>query len=487
MRVGNSRIVVCLSILLCLAGTLGADTRWNGTVDKLWSNAANWSNGVPNNTQKAQFVTPTVPECIVDFEGAAAKQIAVGDNGGGTLKVVAGSLTVSDWSIISYAQANTGDQAGHLEVIGGVLNCQARLFIGFQGEGYMVVDNDGVVNVYNQNVGIGEEATGTGHLLLKGGVMNLWAGGSTLHVTKGKSQIDFSGGTLTLTNTAANLATVTQAITDGVMKAYEGAGQVVVDTSSVPGRIVIKGIHRLQPSPEDGGAVSAGQVELKWVLPDPCQPGQTVFADVYFGTDPDFPIGGSVLTPQIISHKSVSSVVVQTQPKIRYYWAVDTYIGSKDDPVLGPIFSFRADNLVPVVDAGTDAASWLTAGAAAVALDATVTDDGFLKPYTVKWTVVSEPNDTTVAFGNATAEDTTVTLNGLGQYVLKLEAYDGEYTGSDTVTINVFNDSCEAAQSLPEYVPIPGDINGDCRVNDLDMEILKAHWLECNALDCNSL
>lgn len=487
MGTRNTRIAVWLSILLCVVGTLHADTRWNGTVDKLWSNPANWSNGVPDNTQKAQFVTPTVPECIVDFAGAAAKWLAVGDNGGGTLRIVAGSLTVLDWSIISYAEANVGDQAGHLEVVGGVLNCQARIFVGFMGEGFMVVDNDAVVNVNNQNLGIGEEATGKGHLYLKGGVMNLWAGGSTLHVTKGKSEIDFSGGTLTLTNTVENRATVTQAITDGIMKAYSGAGKVVVDLDGTPGRIVIKGIHHLQPAPTDGGAVSAGTVELSWVLPDPCQPGKTVYADVYFGTDPDFPMGGSLLTPQIISHKNVTSVNVQTKPKTRYYWAVDTYVGSNDDPVLGPIFSFTADNLTPVVNAGDDVTTWLTNQVAKVALDATVADDGFLKPYTAKWSVVSEPNQTTVAFANAAAEDTTVTLNGLGTYVLKLEAFDGEYTGSDTITINVFSDSCAAAQSLPGYQPLPGDLNGDCKVDDADLAILKAHWLECNALDCNSL
>lgn len=310
---------------------------------------------MPNSTQKVQFVTPTVPECIMDVAGAAAKQLAVGDGGGGTL---------------------------------------------------------------------------------------------------------------TLTNTVENRNIVSKAIADGTMTAYGGAGKVVVDMESTPGRIIIKGVHRLQPAPADGSAVSAGQVELKWVLPDPCQPGQTVFVDVYFGTSPDIPVGGSLATPQIISHKNATSVIVQTQPKIRYYWAVDAYIGSKDDPALGSVFSFTADNLVPAVNAGDDVVTWLIAGNAVVALDATVTDDGFLKPYTVKWTVVSEPNDAKAVLANATAEDTSATLNGIGTYVLKLDAYDGEYTGSDTVTINVYNDSCEAAQSLPDYVPLPGDLNGDCRVND---------------------
>lgn len=47
--------------------------------------------------------------------------------------------------------------------------------------------------------------------------------------------------------------------------------------------------------------------------------------------------------------------------------------------------------------------------------------------------------------------------------------------------------SCEAGQSLPDVRLLPGDLNGDCIVNDLDPDILQAHSLECNALDCNDL
>src|SRR5512144_1262346 len=109
----KSRIALCLCICLCLAGVLGADTRWTGAVSDLWSNPANWSNGLPNADQKAIFSSTTVPVCIMDMAGAQAKQLAVGDNSGGSLKLVAGDLTVMDWSIVGYAQSNAGDQAGH--------------------------------------------------------------------------------------------------------------------------------------------------------------------------------------------------------------------------------------------------------------------------------------------------------------------------------------------------------------------------------------
>ena len=39
-----------------------------------------------------------------------------------------------------------------------------------------------------------------------------------------------------------------------------------------------------------------------------------------------------------------------------------------------------------------------------------------------------------------TALETMVTVSAEGSYVLQLEANDGEYTGSDTMTINVIPD-----------------------------------------------
>jgi len=134
------------------------------------------------------------------------------------------------------------------------------------------------------------------------------------------------------------------------------------------------------------------------------------------------------------------------------------------------------------VDAGKDVVTWLVDGVRVGNLDATVTDDGAISPYTVEWTVISEPNEGTAVIETATAEDTNITLAELGEYVLQLEAFDGEYSSSDTVTINVYNDSCEAAQSLPDYEPLVGDLNGDCRVDEADLALLEANWLKDNSL-----
>ena len=164
---------------------------------------------------------------------------------------------------------------------------------------------------------------------------------------------------------------------------------------------------------------------------------------------------------------------------------MDTYIGDPNDPIFGPIFSFLAGNVPPVVDAGDDVLTWLDNGSVEVGLSATVEDSD---PTTLLWTVVTQPNDPTspqALIADPTALNTTITLSALGEYVLQLEAHDGENPSQpDTLTINVFSDHCEAAKSSPDWAALPGDINLDCVVNQADMDLLLEQWLNCNGLDC---
>ena len=428
------------------------------------------------------------------------------------------------------------------------------------------------------------------------------------------------------------------------------------------GKSMLESVSSLNPNPVDGGLVSPGEVELSWTLPDPCVPGQPVLVDVYFTDDLQLleQFANNRAAIQVVSKQNVKSVIVQTQIKTWYYWAVDVYVGSDEDPTFGPIFSFFADNIPPIVTivngqeyqlgectgtvigdcsfydascddwpngeddcnndvigcywvgctgttscdnfdgdswfcnyvgcswdgctgsqtvpcsaygtdqdfcefmgcswdgstctgspgdcssfdssvcdfilgcswdgcSGTDApcdvfdcqddceyfgcswlacqgtatpceeldeydcgsqcgcswrdiVTWLEDGFRIVNLDATITDDGLPGPYTVLWAVVKEPNEGTAIIVTPTTEDTSVILLAAGDYVLQLEAFDGEYIGSDIVTIKVYNDSCEAAQSLPGYIRLTGNLNGDCRVDEVDLELLLESWLKDNSL-----
>jgi len=294
--------------------------------------------------------------------------------------------------------------------------------------------------------------------------------------------MDVAGGTLIINGD--NQSTVQGYIDNGWITSYDGNGTLLLDYDVTnKGKTTLKAVHKLNPNPANGAVVSPGEVELSWTLPDPCVAGEPVPVDVYF-TD-DFDALYQFTNPaaiRIVSEKNVSSAVVQTQLKTRYYWAVDTYIGDPNDPILGPIFSFYADNSPPEVDADKDLVTWLLDGVRTSNLNGTVTDDG---AYTVQWSVVSEPNDPNnpdAVITDPITEGTSITMSAIGEYVLQLEASDGEYTGSDTVTINVYSDSCQAARSLPDYVPFPGDLNGDCKVDDLDLGILEADWLKDNSL-----
>lgn len=471
------RKMTCLASLilwLVLLSPASAQIMWNDAGgDSLWSTAANWSgNTVPTAINAASIDQPEDTHCVV-AEGMVAEceTLRVG-NGSSTTNVdiTGGSLTASG----AYIGVDSSSGHGILNVSGGRFVTGA-LQVGWDGTGTLNVTG-GVVELSDDLIVPG--LTGKGTVNLRGGVIRA----SGLRLTSALGLLDVGAGTLILEGD--DTETLQTFIDDGWLIAYRGQGVLHVDYDVTnPGYTTVTATPLLAPSPSDGGAVSPGQIELSWTLPDPCVPGEAVLVDVYFTDDlealENFDNPAAI---QVVSAENVTSVAVQAETKTRYYWAVDTYVGRDDDPQLGPIFSFYADNLVPQVDAGVDVVTWLEGGSRVGNLDATVTDDGAISPYTVQWTVVSEPSAGDATIDAPTAEDTTVALAATGQYVLQLAAFDGEYTGVDTITINVYGDSCSAAQSLPDYEPIVGDLNGDCKVDDLDMALLEEHWLEDNSL-----
>jgi hypothetical protein len=272
-------------------------------------------------------------------------------------------------------------------------------------------------------------------------------------------------------------------IDEGQIVAYDGQGTLQLDYDVTnKDKTTLEAAHFLNPNPVDGSNVlpPTSVNQLQWTLPKPNQPGGVVTCVVRFGTNPVIEEN-----PKVVIGQVVESVSVALDLGMTYYWTLDLYdssISTTEPYILSPVFTFNTLNQPPIVNTGMDVITWLTDGIRTGNLDATIADDGFVSPYTVQWTVVSEPNKGTAVIETATAEDTSITLSAVGEYVLQLEAFDGAYTGSDTVTINVYADSCEAAQSLSGYVPLVGDLNGDCRVDDIDLALLEENWLKNNSL-----
>ena len=486
----RSRIVLCICItLLLMAGVASAATVWNPAANGIvppatadWGDAANWTNEVPGvNDNKAVFNVADAAECVVS-DAQTLGDIVQGDGSdGGVIRIQNGGsiTTTGGWAGIGY-----NSTANLVVEDGGTMNFGGHSWIGFQAGAVGTVDiNGGTVNVAGM-FGLGWDG-GTGYVNVNDGLLAL----SNIHgdgasSIKGASVLDIELGSVTLPGDFTSVIGTYAAA--GKILAWGGIG--TLDVVFADGVTTVTAVHPLKPFPTNDSLVPPGDVELSWTLPDPCVPGQPVNVDVYFTDDltalQQFTNPAAI---RVVSNQNVTSVVVQTQSKTWYYWAIDAYIGDPNGPILGPIFKLFADNEPPRVDAGADVVTWLTDGSVDVALDATVTDD---EAYTVQWTVISEPNvpnSPDAVITDPSAEDTVVTLSASGEYVLKLEANDGEYTGSDTVTINVYNDSCEAAKSLPDFEPLPGDINEDCIVDVLDIVILLEYWLQCNALDCDDL
>jgi hypothetical protein len=337
---------------------------------------------------------------------------------------------------------NTGEVAGALTVRGGTLEVLGALNCGFKGPGTVNMI-DGILTVPG-TLKIARDPGAIGHINLDGGT--IFANSFIMREKEGAvGTMNVAGGMLAVNGEEIPL--IQGYIDNGWITSYEGYGTLNLDYDVTnPGQTTLTAVHNLNPYPANPAIVTPGEVELSWTLPDPCVPDQHVLVDVYFTddwaalysfTDPD--------AIRIVSQENVSSVTVQTELKTQYYWAVDTYIGSDNDPVFGPIFSFLADNAPPFVNAGPDISTFLQDGTRTGPVIGIVTDDGEIQPYTVTWSVVEQPSDADPALPSAviadpTAEQTTVTVSAEGAYILQLEANDGEYTTSDTMTINVHPD-----------------------------------------------
>jgi len=477
----RSQIVLGICITLLVAGSLHAATRtFTGAVDQLWSNADNWD-AIPGVDDKVR-VRSELP-CILDYDAGVINQyVGEGSTVGHLILIDGAQLSVRTWNIIGY-NGGEPDARHTIEVLGGVLNGghpdyshEGRTNIGRQGYGHLIIDYDGQVNMLYQDMNVGYDNGGDGIVDVRGGVLNL--GPQTINLAthaNGKAKLDFSGGVMTQAYSDDRLASINDHIAAGTITAYGaitasyGAGTVLVET--VGDTLIVKGLHPFNPVPEDGGDTVPGAVTLEWTV------DAGTLVDVWFGTKADL----SDFT-KIVDKQAVTSKVVTTVAKQRYFWAVDTYVPGEAVPEIGIVFDFVADNQAPVVDAGDDVTTWVDNGSVGVALAGTVTDVDLT---TTVWTVVSQPDDPNspdAVIADPAALNTTITLSALGEYVLQMEADDGEYQGADTLTISVYSDSCEAAKSLPDYVPLVGDLDEDCDVDQDDLDMLMENWLKCVAL-----
>ncbi|WOO43273.1 hypothetical protein [Rubellicoccus peritrichatus] len=95
-------------------------------------------------------------------------------------------------------------------------------------------------------------------------------------------------------------------------------------------------------------------------------------------------------------------------------------------------------NATPQVNAGIDIATTLNAATAVASLSGTASDDGLpSNTLTTLWQVTDSPAGSTPVIANASALQTSLTVDTAGTYILQLTADDSEKIGSDTVIVTV--------------------------------------------------
>jgi len=345
--------------VLGLVGDVQADdVDWTDDgPDHLWSTPTNWATGTVPTSEDLAIIN-LVPGPIIDANVDAVADGILSGFGGST-----GDLTM-DGGTLTFGWGHIGEDDGGYGTINmnsGTITVDNGFTVGDWGVGTLNMTGGNFI-VGDDFVIAGDSPTAIGHVNLDGGtIIAGWLGMRWDEDAVGT--MDVGAGTLILTHD--ELAWVQECIDNGWITAYEEKGKsygtLILNYDEVANQTTLTAVHNLNPNPANGAIVKPGEVELSWTSPDPCVPGEAVQVNVYFTDDLEAlqmwtdPV--AIAAMHVVNMKDVNSVVVQTQLKTRYYWAVDTYLGGEDpnnNPFFGPIFSFVADNAPPFVNTGPD-------------------------------------------------------------------------------------------------------------------------------------
>ncbi|MEX2370076.1 MAG: hypothetical protein WD578_03640, partial [Bacteroidales bacterium] len=166
-------------LFLCVAfislAAFSQTTVWNPAANPestgLWTELANWTNGLPVAAGKVVLNVPGAADCVLDA-AATINQFVLGDNGGDddVLRIVNGGTlnTGATWSAVAYST-----DATLIVEQGGTLNFGQHFWAGMNG--HATVEIYGTVNVTGM-YGIAFEAAWTGSgitSVIDDGVLNL--------------------------------------------------------------------------------------------------------------------------------------------------------------------------------------------------------------------------------------------------------------------------------------------------------------------------
>jgi hypothetical protein len=163
-------LLFCLALMSSIIVSAQTTVWTNANATGLWSDAANWTEGLPAEGGKVVLNIEGAGDCVLDIE-ATINQFVLGDNGGGddVLRIVEGGklTTGQTWSGIGW-----GTNAKLIVEKGGELTFGSHMWAGWNGDAEVFIY--GTVNVTQMYGSAFEGQPGSGYTSVRDfGVLNL--------------------------------------------------------------------------------------------------------------------------------------------------------------------------------------------------------------------------------------------------------------------------------------------------------------------------
>jgi len=320
--------LMCLVLIIVLAGNVQASTDYVDDGSGLWNDAANWTNGIPTLTEWAKISNASgsghQTAIINSGYDAVSLKTHVGYSGGGTLTINGGTLTMPDASNCDLLLGKSGG-AGTLNMNSGTINIGRDLEVAGGATGTINMTG-GTINV-GEDFMIPEVAGSTAEVHLDGGTI-IVDGSLTMGAT---GSLDIQDGELRLDGDQTSV--VQTYYNNGWITGFDRTGIIVWDTTSNPGYTTVTATQPVDPpekatnpTPADGGEGSL-VADLSWTSGT-----GAVTHRIHFGTTnpPAFQVEQNAATYD-------PGMLVEGQI---YYWQID----EKNDlgTTTGDIWSFTA-------------------------------------------------------------------------------------------------------------------------------------------------
>jgi hypothetical protein len=322
-------LLVSIVLLLTLTAISSAVTRnWdNEAADGNWTVALNWSGDtVPTATDDANIPIASGPVFSAGRSATINRVFLRGANG--SLTMSGGSLTANNYFDMAY----TSTESATLTVSSGTITitgASGHLYCGRSGAATLNMSG-GTIDVA-ATFYVARDLGSTGTVNLSGGTIDC-------NVLSMRSNNTAANGTINITSTGTlvidgNVTVyVTTCVNNGWIKAYSGAGTVVLDYNSTnPGKTTVTASAPTKagaPSPANNATNVSILADLSWVgMPEANS------HDVYFGTDS---------TPDETEFQGNQTETTfdpcQLALDTTYYWRIDEVNGP--NIVTGDVWNF---------------------------------------------------------------------------------------------------------------------------------------------------